>query len=729
MYRLALALGAALLLGACGSSEAPAPARTSEPEGQEPSPFQNVGADVRFAGDAACFDCHEDLWRSYQAHGMAQSFYPLTPENAVEDFSGQALFHEGSEFYYRPYREGDRFFQEEYRLDEAGQKTHRLVREMTYVVGSGSAARTYLAEEGGRLYELPITWYTQAEGGAGTWDFSPGYEVQNGRFSRLIPDRCMSCHNAVPETVPFAEGKYTDVPQGIGCERCHGPGEAHVESRLAEAEAPDSIDYTIVNPAHLDLDRRLDVCQQCHLQTTISVLRENRGPYSFRPSEDLARHVAFFATDEPRSTTSVSVISHADRIKASACFLATAETPKAMDCVTCHNPHEGFRDQGPAYFNATCLDCHDAPALQQTVAADVQAEHAADANCIACHMPKVEAEDAPHASFTDHWIRVVGEETDVEGEGETDVEASGPVELVPYFERDEAGPEADVYRGIAYVVYGRQKGDREAMRTGVEILDGALARTSDHGEAQFLLGWARTQLGETAAGIPALERAVELDPGIPERLNALALAYEAEGRDPATIERLYERALQIQPALADVRVNYGRFLETRGRLDEALTVYQDAATEQPWLEEAHYNLGTALLQSGRPDEAEAALGRALELQPLYPEALGNLGLLYAIGGRPSEAERLFERAVEVAPESATALGNLGTFYLNQNRIDEAIRLLGQAVEADPRYLDGLVNLALAYFQRDDVAQARTYAQRALDVDPGNAKAQQILAAL
>ena len=726
MYRLVFTLSLTLLLGACGSSETSKSLRTSGTESlRETLLFQNANLTVDYAGDAACFDCHEDLWRSYQEHGMAQSFYSLTPENAVEDFSGKTLFHEASGFYYRLYREGGRFFQEEYRVNGQGAKTHRLVREMKYVVGSGSAARTYLAEEGGRLYEMPITWYTQPEGGAGKWDFSPGYETSNGRFDRLIPDRCMSCHNAVPKTVAFASGKYTDVPHGIGCERCHGPGQLHIEARLADAEATNSIDYTIVNPAHLDLDRRLDVCQQCHLQTTVSVLREGRGPFSFRPSENLAEHVALFATNEPTSTDAVSVISHADRMKQSACFLETAATPRAMDCVTCHNPHEGFRDQGPAYFNTTCQTCHAPASLEaQFTTAEARQIHTEEANCIRCHMPKVEAEDAPHASFTDHWIRVVEEnETAQPDVREADVE------LVPYFEKDKAGPEAALYRGTAYIVYGRQQGGMDALRKGIEILSEVLAKTPDHGEAQFLLGWARMQEGATAAAIPALEKAIQLDPGIPERLNALALAYEHEQRDPVKIERLYQRALEIQPALADVRVNYGRFLETQGRLDEALLVYQEAAKEQPWLEEAHYNRGTALLRQGKPEEAEQALRQALTLQPDYPEALGNLGLLYATQGRTSEAEPLFEHAVAVAPESATALGNLGTFYLNQNQIGDAIRLLRQAVEANPRYLDGLVNLALAYLQQDDTAQARAYAEQALAVAPGNARAQQILAAL
>lgn len=727
MHRLVFVLGLTVWLGGCRPSEAPTPSQADGPRAERAgaTPFQNADLTTGFVGDVACFDCHEDLWRGYQEHGMAQSFYPLTPENAVEDFSGAPLFHEASGFYYRPYEEDGRFFQEEYRLDGQGNKTHRLVREMQYVVGSGSAARTYLTENEGRLYELPLTWYMQAEGGAGQWDFSPGYEVSNSRFDRLIPDRCMACHNSYPQSVPFVEGKYTDVPHGIGCERCHGPGELHVEARLADPEAPGAVDYTIVNPAHLDLDRRLDVCQQCHLHTTVSVLREGEDAFSFRPSEALDEHVALFAADEPAATGAISVISHADRMKQSACFLATARTETPMDCVTCHNPHEGFREKGPAYFNETCQDCHAPQALlAQFATEEARRIHTEEANCIQCHMPKVEAEDAPHASFTDHWIRVVED-----GEPVPDVEVSGPVELVPYFERDEEGPEAALYEGIAYVVYGRQQGKPEVMRKGVEILNAALAETPDHGEAQFLLGWARMQLGETAEAIPALERAVQLAPDVPERLNALALAYEEERRDPVKIDRLYRRALAIQPALADVRVNYGRFLETQGRLDEALAIYRQAVDEQPWLEEAHYNLGTALLQQGRTEAAEQALQRALELQPDYPEALGNLGLLYAVQGQAEKARPLFERAVEVAPESATALGNLGTFYLNTNRIDEAIRLLTRAVEAEPRYLDGLVNLSLAYVQRGDTEQARRYAQWALEIDPGNARAQQILGAL
>lgn len=728
--RLVLLLTVALLFSACGAEEEARPgetasdtsaaAQTAEVAGAA-LPYRNVKEDVAFVGDAVCFDCHEDLWRGYQQHGMARSYYPLTPENAVEDFSGKPLRHEASDFYYRVFEDDGRFYQEEYRLDASGNKTHRLVRRMDFVVGSGHAARTYLAESNGRLYELPLTWYTQAA----RWDFSPGYTVQNKRFDRLIPDRCMACHNSYPETVPFVEGKYKTVPNGIGCERCHGPGALHVDERLASPEAPGAVDSTIVNPIHLDLDRQLDVCQQCHLHGSVSVLREGRGPFDYRPAEPLAAYMALFSTDVPRANGEISVISHADRMKQSACFLATRGQANAMTCVTCHNPHEGFRDRGPAYFNETCLECHTPERFSSLFATEAaRGAHTATANCIACHMPRVAAEEAPHSSFTDHWIRVVKQEPDVP----PPVAAHAPP-LEPYFDRDKTTVDGQIYEGMAYVILGKQQADSLAYEKGIAVLEEALAGQPDHGEAHFLLGLAYSYLGRVEEAIPPMEEAIRLEADIPERLNALAQVYEAARRDPVKIGRLYRRALALEPALADVRVNYGRFLETQGRLDEALEQYQQAAEEKPWLPAAFFNLGTAYLQKGAFADAEAALLQALELEPDYPKALSNLGLLYANQNQTEKARVYFERAVAVAPDDPTALGNLGTYYLNQGDLARAVGLLSRAVEADPVYLDGWLNLAVAHFRNDAMDQAAQAARRALEIDPANPTARQILGAL
>ena len=712
-----------LLMTGCGQPAEPtgtdAPVASAAP-GADEVPFRNVQDGVAFVGDAACAACHEAEYQGYQAHGMAQSFYPLTPENRAEPAEGVVVTDAASGFHYRIVEVDGTLYQEEFRVDAAGEEYHRLRRAMTYVMGSGSAARTYLAEEQGRLYQLPLTWYTQE----GRWDFSPGYAGANKRFDRLVPDRCMTCHNAYPEPVPFAEGKYGALPHGISCERCHGPGGLHVEERLSDPEGTSEVDYTIVNPAHLTLDRRLDVCQQCHLHTDVSFLKPGRTAYDFRPGQALADYVTLYASEAPGTAERIGVISHADRMQQSACFIETAARGGAMDCTTCHDPHQGFRALGPEFFNATCRDCHSADALAVLEPPSARAVHAAaDANCIDCHMPKVAVEEAPHASFTDHKIRVVRD-----GEP-APVAAHASVDLVPYFAADRERATADVDAGIAYVAYGRQQGDPSAFREGIRRLAEALGRHPDHDEGQYVLGFAQLQLGEAAAAIPHLEAAVTANPDHPERLNALAQAYEATGTDPLKTARLYRRALEIQPALADVRVNYGRFLEAQGALDEAADQYRLAVQEQPALAAGHFNLGTAYLRLGDAAQAEASLLEAIRLDPRDAEARGNLGMLYASQERLPDARAQFERAVEANPAHPVALGNLAAFHMNAGDLAAAIRLLERAVEADPRYVDGLINLSIALLNTNRPAEARRYAEQAVRVDPQNARARQILSAL
>ncbi|WP_412061004.1 tetratricopeptide repeat protein [Rubrivirga sp. IMCC45206] len=646
------ALGLALAAGIVTLAACLAPRASSDADER----FLNLADGVAYVGDATCATCHEELYASYQAHGMANSLYRLTPETAVEDFSGVAVRHPASGFVYVARREGDRFVQEEYR--ETGEGTdHRLVREMTYVVGSGSAARTYLSEENGRLYELPLTWYTQADDGAGRWGLSPGYEDQNVRFDRTIPDRCMACHNGTSEPVPFADGKFASLADGIGCEQCHGPGELHVEARTASEQAPDSVDVTIVNPKWLATDLRLDVCQQCHLNGEVSVLREGESAYSYRPGRPLSAHRAVFALvgDDPNR---VSVISHADRLRESACFIASP----AMDCTTCHNPHEGFRDRGPEVFNATCQTCHAPDALAAEMPTpDLQTQHLPEADCFACHMPEVSADDVPHASFTDHKIRVVGDDQIVG----TQTEGT----LAPYFEADRDG---GVEEGMAYVIYARQGGGAASFRRGVSLLEERLAERPQAGEAQYLLGYARLQTGRAAAAIEPLRKALEVGEN-PERLNALAQAYEQAGRPPSEALRLYQRALVLQPAAADVRVNYGRLLEAQGRLPEAVGEYRKAIAEEPWLAQAHVLLGGALAKGGDLAGATAALRAAIELEPGQADALTNLAVLLAQQGDVARAARLFRRAVEADPQNANAQANLALYYLNEGRAEDALR--------------------------------------------------------
>ncbi len=671
---------------------------------------------AEYTGDAVCASCHQELYDGFQEHGMANSLY--RPEDIQRDVQipSEAIYHDKSNLHYRVFERRDSLFQEEFRLDDQGRVIHRLIKPASFVVGSGTAALTFLTQEAGRLFELPLTWYTQGE----RWDFSPGYRENNFRFTRAIPDRCMACHNSYPESIPYVNGGYSEVPEGIGCERCHGPGSLHVDERLASSDSDStdtSIDYTIVNPAHLSLERKLDVCQQCHLNADVSILREGRKPDSFVPGDLLSSHVALFARPVEDERTTINVISHSDRMKQSECFLQTIDSSAPMDCVTCHNPHEGFRQASFDYFTATCNSCHPSQALLEDKAPGFVRDHQPETNCISCHMPKVEVRDAPHSSFTDHYIRVVRDSiTSVPDAGQSS-------DFVPVLDNP---VDNDVYLGMAYIIEGRQSDDVNLLEKGVDVLTTVLSDENKFGEAHFLLGLALSRLGRVDEAVPNLENAARLGAVIPERLNALAQAYETTQKRPGVIERVYKRALGIQPRAADIRVNYGRFLQSLGRLDEAESEYTRAAETNPTLTEPHFNLGLVALQKSEFEDARKHLARAVALDPDHAAAVSHIGLSYAIENKPTLAEENLRRGAEIGVQDATAQANLGAFLLNTARPSEAIPFLEKAIALDPAYADAMANLALAFLQTDREDDAITMATSALQFNPDHPLATQIL---
>ncbi len=141
------------------------------------------------------------------------------PDSIVASFQAQGLE-------YSVERRGDRIFHKEARRGSGGNLVSQVEAEVRYVVGSGEQAMAFLLERGdGYLFESPITWYSSKQ----KWDLSPGYERDNIHFERFIKPTCLFCHSNQFDHREGTENRYNQpIFRGysIGCERCHGPGEA-----------------------------------------------------------------------------------------------------------------------------------------------------------------------------------------------------------------------------------------------------------------------------------------------------------------------------------------------------------------------------------------------------------------------------------------------------------------------------------------------------------------------
>ena len=231
---------------------------------------------------------------------MSQTFGRVDALPRIEAFPDAEFLHEKAKQFYRVVERGGRIFQERFEKDESGRKVRAFELEATHIIGSGHHARTYLhLSPDGELVELPLSWYSQEK----RWAMSPGYDrATNLGFTRLIDAGCMFCHNGYPAGIRpgFAARAVwpTAPPSGIDCQRCHGPGAKHI--RLASTGAASAlIRSSIVNPKRLAPDLAMDVCLQCHLQTTSEPLphalrRFGRDAFSYRPGDRLRDYALSF---------------------------------------------------------------------------------------------------------------------------------------------------------------------------------------------------------------------------------------------------------------------------------------------------------------------------------------------------------------------------------------------------------------------------------------------------
>lgn len=575
----------------------------------EASPvFRNVATKTEYVGDATCATCHAAQQTTYGQHSMSRSFHRWTAGTRVETTMDTSLFHAPTGLAYQVVENDGALYQVEFIPGPDGRRLHELRRRIDWVMGSGHVARTYFTQENGRLFQLPLTWYSRHG-----WDFSPGYRPNNARFDRQMPDRCIACHSSYPEPLPYLEGKYAETPPGIGCERCHGPGALHAAERRRGVARQGEFDNSIVNPARLPLARRLDTCEQCHVHTAVNVLREGKDAFGYIPSQPLRDHWAFFKT-----AGTIDVVSHADRLRQSPCFLGTLNTARPLECATCHDPHSPPPDS--VTRNRPCTTCHVPDSLAARLAqSDARDDHGARSNCVSCHMPKMQEQGIPHGTFTEHWIRVVRP-----GDTPAQVRRSNGEPIEPFFERDISGPDAAIYRAMGKIVYGTLATDPRVLTAATAELTDALGDDTTRAGAHFLLGAAYEQLGRVDDAIRAHERSVRIDAERPEALRALAHVYAVSGRDEALVDSLYRRALALQPALAWVRAEHADFLLARGRTTEAEREYRDAVREQPSLAVAWFNLGLLLSGDARREEAERAYREAARLDPLSAQALSSL---------------------------------------------------------------------------------------------------------
>ena len=353
-----------------------------------------------FLGPDACRDCHQEKHSGFVHTAHHNTSGVVGTAELHGHFSGPASRMDSSD----PLLSFAMFQEGEQSVQQVSFADYQLRFPLDVFTGSAKSGQTFLYWHENELYQAFVSYLTALD----EWIPSPGYTDTTVDYSRHIKTACLECHVTYIEQVrPPNQYKPETAVWGISCERCHGPGQAHVEYHRAHPDETTAAHIT--QPSDLPRERQLDICGQCHSGGIGFVGKA----FEFRPGDELAR---FRRVNNPtakgasaKGVGGIHTSNQLTRLSMSKCF-----TQSQMTCTSCHNPHVSQRGTREP-FTASCLSCHEA---RHCGMSEELGPSVAD-NCVDCHMPVADNEDmtiqVSGGSFTvrmiDHHIRVDDEAT------------------------------------------------------------------------------------------------------------------------------------------------------------------------------------------------------------------------------------------------------------------------------------------------------------------------------
>jgi len=625
--------------------------------------YLNHSDSAKYVGMNTCKLCHQSIYNTFIKTGMGKSLDIASKQKSSADFKNATIYDKLSDMNYNAFWKKDSLFFNEFRLEKK-DTTHLRTEQVSYIIGSGQHTNSHLQSVNGYINQMPMTYYTQKK----HWDLPPGFEGGfNTHFTRKIGLECMSCHNGYPNFVLGSENKYTSIPNGIDCERCHGPGSIHVAQRQDGSKIDTSkyIDFSIVNPAKLSIDLQFDLCQRCHLQGN-AVLKEGKSFYDYKPGQKLSDFISVFLPKYKNADEEFIMASHADRLKQSACFIKSYEQIKnkntlkpykeAMTCITCHNPHVSVKETNKNVFNDACVNCHtgiklktcNEPKVLSIFNKTSDLKFQKNVNCVSCHMPVSGSIDIPHVSVHDHYIR----------KPISQKEKNKIKTFVGLFSINENNPDR-LTKARAYI------NQYEKFEQNISYLDSANFYLSDKTKQ------------EVDKNLYAL---IQLN-FISQNFNQLISYVTTLGENYLMQYKLTHKTYDNIDAWTCYRI--GDAFYYLSNINKSILFLKQAVKLAPYNLEFRNKYASVLAANNQLNEAEIEFKFVLNEYPKNVSAYTNLGYIQLVKGFPAEAQRLYNLALKLDPDYEPLLLNLAGYFAFLKNYNQSKFYLEKIIKKNP----------------------------------------------
>jgi len=211
------------------------------------------------------------------------------------------------------------------------------------------------------------------------------------------------------------------------------------------------------------------------------------------------------------------------------------------------------------------------------------------------------------------------------------------------------------------------------------------------------------------------EKALELDPSLPEAHASLGAVLSFRFWDWARSEHEFKRSIELNPGYPSARQWYGMYLSFVGRLDEALEQLRKALELDPFSLIINLNYAMGLVEAGRYREGIEQMVKTLALaESGFAWGFYVLGQLYIHGSEVEKGVVEFKKALEIIPGFPVVLAALGHAYGLMGRKEDAAKILSELKEASSTSYVSPALIAMVEFGLGEKEDAFRHLEKAYD---------------
>lgn len=607
-----------------------------------------------YVGSNSCAGCHEAASNSWAGSHHAWAWKSPDETTVKGDFNDARIEHDGVESHF--FRSGKDFIVE---TDSANGNPARFSIHSTVGI---EPLQQYLLETGpGRLQALDLAWDTEKK----RWyHLYPDQSLKAGNGLHWTGPyktwnaRCAECHaTAYQKNYDVKERRYssTQAEMGVGCEACHGPGQAHV-AWARDNENYDPKEWPELTATGLTVgftqhsaENEIQQCAGCHSRREPLA---DGNPLPGTPFQDAYR-LSLLRPGLYHSDGSIH-----DEVYVYGSFLQSKMYARGVRCSNCHDPHAAkLKSEG----NGVCMQCHSPvgnprfPSLRKAIY-DEPSHHfhpsgSEGAQCKNCHM--TERIFMGVDGRRDHSFQIPRPDLSPQTGApnactncHADQDSTWAAGVIAKWYPDSGHRHAHFSQVFS-------KARRDVASSSVELLavakNKSLAGIVRATALDLLINAATLEIAEACAELLA-------DPAPLVRGAAVELQRAAPAQD---------KVVRLLPALEDkyqsVRIAAARVLlgapvarlpaRNNAALQNAHREWRASLLAKADFPEIHMVLGGAALVLRNPVAAERAFREAVQLDPQLVEAWRMIVRIRAAVGDSRGAAQAIEEALIVNPKS------------------------------------------------------------------------------